>query len=63
MTRAEVIREIRRRADEAGSVAALARAWRVSKVYLGAVVHGRKPPGPAILARLGLEIVYLPKRR
>jgi hypothetical protein len=61
MTRPEVLREIRRRADEVGGTAALARAWKVSKQYLTDVLHDRKPPGPAILDRLGLEVAYVPK--
>lgn len=43
--------------DAAGSEAALARSMGVTRQYLHAVRSGHKPPGPAVLAHLGLRQV------
>ena len=46
---------IREEAEYEGGVRALARLWEVSAPYVSDLIHGRRAPGPAILARLGLR--------
>ena len=40
---------------KAGSARALARNWGLSNVYLSNVLRGDQPPGPRILAHMGLR--------
>ena len=55
ITAAEVSALIREEAEYEGGVRALARLWEVSAPYVSDLIHGRRAPGPAILARLGLR--------
>lgn len=55
MTVEEVRERLRARIAETGGQAAFAREYGVSTVYLQDAVTGRRSPGPAILAALGLE--------
>lgn len=54
MNRAELSAELRRRAEAAGSQAALAAEIGVSPQHLGDLLAGKREPGPRLLARLGL---------
>lgn len=57
MTEAQVIERIRKEADRAGSLRALAREWGVTHNYLSFVTRGIQPPGPTVLKKLGLRRV------
>jgi hypothetical protein len=55
---------LRRRCDEAGSERAWALKHGVSPVYVGDVLAGRRAPGKAILATLGLvRVISYAKER
>jgi len=43
-----------------GTAKELARQLGVTEQYLSDVLKGRRTPGPAIIAGLGLEMVYRP---
>lgn len=49
----ELLRDIA--THEYPSLRAMARAWKVSPAYLSNAIRGKTPPGPALLAHLGLE--------
>ena len=59
----DIITEIRRAADRAGTQKALAEQLGVSPAYLSDVLNGRKDPGDAILEPLGLERVVTYRRK
>ena len=56
-TRGEVLLLVRELIAAYGNQHELARAINVTPGYISNVVTGRCPPGPAILAALGLEAV------
>jgi lambda repressor-like predicted transcriptional regulator len=49
---------LRNRIDAAGSLREFARQHGFSPSYAHQVLHGRAPPGPRILAALGLKLDY-----
>lgn len=55
MTYPELLAELRRQCDAAGSQAAWARAHSLSPVYVSDVLSGQREPGPAILAAMQLR--------
>ncbi|UIJ73475.1 transcriptional regulator [Aurantimonas sp. HBX-1] len=57
MTAAEVRLLLRQACADAGSQQAWAKAHGVSGVYVSDVLAGRREPGEAILAGLGLRLV------
>lgn len=57
MTLGDVREVIRRRADELGSSAALARELGVSRSYVTSVLKGRKRPSDRMLDEFGVEQV------
>lgn len=52
-----VLALLRWKCQEAGSQKAFADKHGLSKQYLSDVVRGDRPPGPAILRALGLDVV------
>lgn len=63
MSADEVRKMIRSRAEDIGTMRALARAWKVSPAYLSDVINGNREPGPRILRALGLRksVIYSPR--
>lgn len=57
MTAEEVRALLRQRVDEAGNANVWSRRHGVSHAYTQDALAGRRAPGPAILAALGLEKV------
>lgn len=56
------IQKLRRAVEKAGGQRAWSRTNKVSVAYVNDVLHGRRPPGEAILTPLGLEKVITYKR-
>ncbi len=50
----EPVQLLKREADKT-TLEKLGKAMKVSAPYLSAVLNGKKPPGPKVLAYLGLE--------
>ena len=63
MTKAGVLRELRRRARMAGSQAKAAKALGVTPAAFTQALRGSREPGPALLRALGFERVVLYRRR
>lgn len=61
MTEAQVIKRIKARIAEAGSLRQAARDWNVSASYLSEIVTGKKPPGEALLLLLGIRRIVTTK--
>jgi hypothetical protein len=57
MTKADVLAKIEAAVRAAGTAQALAERWAVSPSYLSDVRAGKRDPGPAILAHLGLSSI------
>jgi hypothetical protein len=55
ITTADVLKRVEAAVEEAGTAKALAAQWAISPVYLSDVRAGKRAPGPAILASLGLS--------
>ena len=45
---------LQKQREAAGGVRALARRWKLSVTYVSLVLRGALPPGPKILAKMGL---------
>lgn len=54
ISKREVVSILRRKIDEVGGVAQLARAWSLSRMYVYDVLNGKRAPGPSVLSRLGI---------
>lgn len=57
MTENDAIELLRHRCEDAGSIAAFARAAHLSRSYVSEVIHGRDRLGPALIVTLGLKRV------
>lgn len=56
MTEEDVVKLLRERVGtQHGGRAAFARQAGINRAYITMVLGGKKPPGPAIIAALGLE--------
>jgi len=63
MTRAGVLKELRRRAKAAGSQAKAAKALGVTPAAITQALRGAREPGPALVRALGFERVVVYRRR
>ena len=57
MNEAKVRELVRKAADGAGGVRALAKLWGISPAMVSDVLNGRRGPGPKVLSHFGLKRV------
>lgn len=63
VTEAQIRKRLASEIVRAKGVRALAREWGISPTVISMTVNGRRPPGPAILARLGVGATVKVTRR
>jgi transcriptional regulator with XRE-family HTH domain len=51
----DIKKRLRGEAEKAGSIAALARRFKVSRAYLSGILNDQWPPSDKVLKALGLE--------
>ena len=57
MTRDELIQLVEKKVERAGTQLAVAKELGITSAYLGAVLRGKREPGPSILDALGIRRV------
>lgn len=62
-TQTQVIEMLRRQIALRRTQKAMAAELGISQAYLSDIIHGRRAPGQAVLALLGLEERYVPVKK